>query len=261
MEHHDAALSAFVERSRADPDCLAVIVTGSLARGTERPDSDIDLYVIVTEERWNDAFADNRLMFTDEHGIDYPGGYFDIKLATLEYLSDAAERGDDPVRDSFAASAIAFSRVDDLAERIAAIGAASDDDWTARAASFVAQARLHGGYFLKQAAESGDRILLHHAAVHLATSVSRALLAVNHVRFPGPKYLTKLVSTLPKKPEGIDALLVAVLEDPNAATADALLDSLEAFTGDALPREQTLSTFVLDNELAWRYRTKTPEYS
>jgi hypothetical protein len=261
MEHHDAALAGFVERSQADPDCLAVIVTGSLARGTERPDSDVDLYLVVTEERWDEAFAGNRLMFTEEEGIGYPGGYFDIKLATLSYLSDAAERGDDPVRDSFADSRIAFSRVDDLAERIALISASSDDDWTARTASFIAQARLHGGYFLKQAAVSGDALLLHHAAVHLATSVSRALLAVNRVRFPGPKYLSKLVSTLENKPDGIDALLVSVVENPSAGTADAILSALEAFTGEVLPQEQTLSTFVLDNELAWRYRTKTPEYS
>jgi hypothetical protein len=261
MEHHDAALAGFVDRWRVEPTCLAVIVTGSLARGTERPDSDVDLYVLVTEEHWNDAFARNRLMFTEDEGIGYPGGYFDIKLTTLSYLSDAAERGDDPVRDSFAASRIVFSRVDDLAERIDRIGASSDDDWTARAASFIAQARLHGGYFLKQAAESGDPLLLHHAAVHMATSVSRALLALNRVRFPGPKYLSKLVSELGNKPEGIDALIVAVVEDPTSASADALLAALEAFAGDILPRDQTLSTFVLDNELAWRYRTKTPEYS
>ncbi|MFF1571470.1 nucleotidyltransferase domain-containing protein [Leifsonia sp. NPDC058292] len=261
MKHHDAALTGFVERMGADPQCLAVIVSGSLARGTERPDSDVDLYVVVTEERWNEAYAERRLMYTEDDGIGYPGGYFDIKLATLSYLDDAAERGDDPVRDSFASARVVFTRIDDLADRIARIGAASDDDWSARVSSFIAQARLHGGYFLKQAAESGDALLLHHAAVHLATSTARALLALNRVRFAGPKYLTKLVAALDDKPAGIDALLVDLVSHPTPATADAVLASLETFTGDLLPREETLSTFVLDNELAWRYRTKTPEYS
>jgi hypothetical protein len=36
---------------------------------------------------------------------------------------------------------------------------------------------------------------------------------------------------------------------------------VEAEVGDTLPHEETLSRFVLDNELAWRYRTAPPEYS
>jgi hypothetical protein len=261
MKHHDAAIARYVARQAGDPSCLAVVVSGSLARRTERPDSDVDLYLVVTEDRWQEAFARRRLMYTEDDDIGYSGGYFDIKLATLSYLDDAAERGDDPVRDSFASSRIVFSRVDDLAARIGRIGDAADGDWNARVASFLAQARLHGGYFLEQAAASGDQLLLRHASLHLATSAARALLAVNHIRYPGPKYLSKLVSALDRKPDGFDALLAAVLADPNPATADALLSSLESFTGAILAKDETLSTFVLDNELAWRYRTKTPEYS
>lgn len=261
MRHHDLALARFVERSSDDADVLGVIVTGSVARGTERPDSDVDLYVVVTEERWNDAYTAQRLMYVESEDIGYEGGYFDIKLATLSYLDDAAQGGDDPVRDSFAASRVVFSRVDDLAERIDRVHLVPEESWAPRVASFLAQARLHGDYFLKQAVDSGDQLLLRHASVHLATSAGRALLALNRVFFSGPKYLAKLVSHLENKPDGFDELLTAVLTDPTYATADALLASLEEFAGDLLPRDSTLSTFVLDNELAWRYGTKTPEYS
>jgi predicted nucleotidyltransferase len=261
VKHHDAAVASYVERVSADPEVLAVILTGSIARGTERPDSDVDLYLLVTDDRWDSAFERRRLMYVERDGIDYEGGYYDIKLATLSYLDDAAERGDDPVRDSFAISRIAFSRVDDLAERIDRIGAVPDDVWTGRVASFVAQARLHGDYFLKGALDSGDIMLLRHASVHFASAAGRALLAFNHVFFSGPKYLAKQVAALERKPAGFDALLTAVVADPTTENADALLDSLEAFAGDVLPADSTLSTFVLDNELAWRYGTKTPEYS
>ncbi|WP_223693454.1 nucleotidyltransferase domain-containing protein [Leifsonia poae] len=261
MKHHDEAVARYVQRESAATDCLAIIVSGSLARGAERPESDVDLYLVVTEERWADAHRHNRLMYTEDDGIGYPGGYYDVKLATLSYLDDAADRGDDPVRESFASTRIAFSRIDDLPDRIARIHTTSDTDWEARAASFLAQARLHGGYFLDQAWTAGDQLLLTHASVHLATSACRALLALNHRRFPGPKYLAKLTAELDRKPDGFDDLISALLSEPNPATGGALLSSLESFTGSVLPHEQTLSTFVLDNELAWRYRTKTPEYS
>lgn len=261
VKHHDEALDRYVRRVASDPGTLGVIVTGSLARGTERPDSDVDLYLVVTEERWDEAYGVNRLMFTETDGIDYPDGYFDVKLATLSYLDDAAERGDDPVRASFATSRIVFSRVDDLAERVERIRFVADDGWDARVASFVAQARLHGGYFLDQASESGDAFLLHHAAVHLALSAGRAFLAREHTFFGGPKQLMKQVRELRAQPEGFAADLVALVEHPTRQTADRVLATLEDAFGGALPRDETLSTFILDNELAWRYRTKTPEYS
>lgn len=263
MLHHDQAIARYLARETARPDTVAIILTGSVARGTERADSDVDLYLVVTEERWAEADAADLLMYTEDDGIGYDGGYFDVKLATLSYLDDAADRGDDPVRDSFAASRIVFSRVDDLDARIARIHPVSVPaaEWDAKVASFLAQARLHGGYFLRQAAQSGDQLLLLHASVHLATSAARALLAANRVAFSGPKYLTKQVAGLDRKPAGFDALLTAVLADPAPTTADALLASLEAFAGDLLPEANTLSRFVRDNELAWRSRTAPPEYS
>jgi predicted nucleotidyltransferase len=261
VKHHEDALARYVARETANADTLAVIVSGSLARGAERADSDVDLYLVVTEERWDAAYAARRLMFVETDGANYEGGYFDIKLATLSYLDDAADRGDDPVRDSFARSRVAFSRVDDLQARIDRVGVLPDAGWDARVASFLAQTRLHGGYFLRQAHASGDPLLLQHATVHLASSAIRAILALNHTFFSGPKYLMKAAASAPNAPAGFDGLLRALLADPSPETADALMRSLEDFTGALLPEEETLSTFILDNELAWRYRSKPPEYS
>lgn len=261
MEHHERAIARYVADVSADPDVLAVVVSGSVARAAERADSDVDLYLVVTEARWEAAWADRRLMYTSTDGIGYDDGYFDIKLATLSYLDDAAERGDDPVRDSFASARVAFSRVPDLPERLARVVQVSAEDWRDRVAGFVAQCRLHGGYFLPQAYDHGDPLLLAHASVHLVTSAARAMLARNGVFFPGPKYLRERVVGLERVPAGFGDLLDAVVASPSPATADALLAAVEAEVGDALPADETLSRFVLDNELAWRYRTAPPEYS
>jgi hypothetical protein len=39
-----------------------------------------------------------------------------------------------------------------------------------------------------------------------------------------------------------------------------VLDLLENAADWPLSKDQTLSTFVLENELAWRYRQSPPEY-
>lgn len=261
MKHHDEAVARFVASATTDADVQAVIVSGSVSRGTERSDSDVDLYVVVTEERWADALERGRLMYVEREGAGYPGGYFDIKLATLSYLDDAAERGDDPVRDSFAHARIAYSRVPDLARRLARIGAVPDEQWRQRMASHLAQARLHGEYFLVQGIERGDAILTAHAAVHLATSACRALLARARVLYAGPKYLSSAIAGLQDKPDGFDSAIAALVGQPTIEAGNAVLELLESAADWPLDEANTLSTFVLDNELAWRYRTPPPEYS
>jgi predicted nucleotidyltransferase len=57
MRHHDIALEGFVQRVSTDDTVLAVIVSGSLARGEETAASDIDLYLVVTEPVWDRAMA------------------------------------------------------------------------------------------------------------------------------------------------------------------------------------------------------------
>lgn len=261
MEHHERAIARYVTAVSSDPEVLAVVVSGSVARGAERPDSDVDLYLVVTEQRWDEAYAARRLMYTSTDGIGYDEGYFDIKLATLSYLDDAAERGDDPVRDSFASARVVFSRMPDVEARLARVVSLPASDWSNRVAGFVAQCRLHGGYFLQQAYDHGDPLLLAHASVHLATAAARAMLARERVFFPGPKYLRARVAALASTPPGFAGLLDGVIAAPSPETAGALLAAVEDAVGAVLPRDETLSRFVLDNELAWRYRTAPPEYS
>src|SRR5689334_7139511 len=76
MLHHEESIAAFVESARADGACDAVIVEGSVARGTERADSDVDLYLLVGDETFGKARRDGRLSYVTADGIAYEGGYF-----------------------------------------------------------------------------------------------------------------------------------------------------------------------------------------
>jgi hypothetical protein len=265
MQHHDAAIARFVATARLDPDMLAVVVDGSVASGLERPDSDVDLVLIVTDEAFGRALDAGRLSWVDDGaaygGIGYDHGYYDIKVATVGYLELAAERGDDPVRAAFLHAKVAWSRVDGIEQRIARISAVPDEQWEQRMASQMAQVRLHGGYFLDQARQLSNQYLLQHAVVHLVGAGGRALLALNHRLFQGNKYLERLVSELDRRPAGYEAVAVEVLRDPNRATANAYMALLEEFYDWPLARESSLSKFVLDNELAWLFGTVPPEYS
>lgn len=260
MQHHDDSIATFVERVRHRPDALAVITTGSVARGSERPDSDVDLCLVLTEDAFAESWRQNRLSYVEHEGASYDGGYFDIKVASPALLREAAERADDPMRASFLDARVAWSCIDDLAQVIAAIPVLPDEAWDERMASFIAQARLHGGYFLDQAVTLGNVHLLHHAAVHLVSAGGRALLALNRTLFQGHKYLDPTLERLERIPTGYLAAAGAVLASPDRGAAAAYLDLLERFHDWPLPRDQSLSTFVRDNELAWFSGRNPPEF-
>ena len=260
MQHHDAAIERFVAGASLDPDMLAVVVDGSVASGLERPDSDVDLVLIVTDDAFRRALDADRLSYVDENA-GYDHGYYDIKVATVGYLDRAAERGDDPVRAAFLHTKVAWSRIEGLEQQIARISDVPDEQWDQRMASHIAQVRLHGGYFLNQAYQLSNQYLLQHAVVHLVGAGGRALLALNHRLFQGQKYLERLVSEVDRKPAGYEAAAAEVLRDPNPATAKAYMTMLEEFYEWPLSPESTLSRFVLDTELAWLFGTVPPEYS
>ena len=46
MHHHEQTIDAFTASQALRPEVLGVVVIGSVARGDERPDSDVDVYLV-----------------------------------------------------------------------------------------------------------------------------------------------------------------------------------------------------------------------
>lgn len=260
VQHQEDTLAAYVAKVSADPDTIAVVLDGSLAKGTERVDSDVDVYLVVSDEAFAAADAAERLSYVDRDVATYEGGYVDIKVATIEYLRAATRDGDDPTRASFIGARVAWSRDPAIPELVAAIPQLDDGAWEERAGSFIAQMRLYGGYFLVQGEQLGDELLLRWAAIHTLTSAGRALLAHGHVLFPGAKYLTGLLAALPDLPEGYQDASAALLREPGRASGSRLMELVEAHATWPVSPAQSLSRFVRDNELSWLTRIPPPEF-
>src|SRR5699024_2138862 len=249
MEHHETTLAAYVERVRAQADTLGVILTGSVARGTERAGSDVDVLLVVTDEAFRAAWVENRISYAERVDAPYPGGYVDIKLASPALLRAAVVRADDPMRASLDGAQVAWSQMAGLAELVTEIAVLPEEVWDQRAGAMMAQVRLHAGYFLPQAVELGNTHLLHHAAVHAVAAGGRALLALNRTLFQGHKYLEGMLAGLPRTPDGYSAAARELLETPSLQAARTYLRLLESFHTWSVSKEASLSTFVQDNEL------------
>ena len=264
MIHHERAVRGAIERYSAAEGARGLILGGSVARGTERPDSDVDLTLVVSDDAYAQYAARDRLSFADRVPEYYEHAYFDVKVVTEAILARAVDAADDPTRASFVGARVLWTAadlpIDALEAQLHAIGEPGEATWHEHEASFMAQARLHARYFLDQAEKLDLGMLRHHAAVHFAFAIGRALLARNRVLFAGQKYLELELGRLDSAPVDVAPRLRRFLDAPTLAVAMELLAEVEDLGGWSPTPEQTLSRFVEDNELAWLTGRIPPEY-
>jgi hypothetical protein len=260
MRHHDQTIAAFTDHQAGLPDTVAVVVVGSVARGDERPDSDVDVYLVITDDAYAAAGRAGAIAYVSHTGVTYDGGYVDVKLASPGYLRAAVDHGDDPTRASFDSAQVTFDSTGELVGLLALMTELPDAAWSHRIYSYRAQLELYGGYFLGQAENRGDRFLLQHSAVHAGLAAGRCALAQHHRFFRGQKYLSRDLAGLTALPAGFLAAWTAMVEAPAAVAARRLTEIVDEWFGDRLTVDESLSAFIVANELAWLRHEIPPEY-
>ena len=83
-EHHVKSIENLIEKISKDENFIALILAGSLAHGTEKEFSDIDAYLVVTEEDFARRLERNDITYSDTSVCTYKGGYIDGKIIDIE---------------------------------------------------------------------------------------------------------------------------------------------------------------------------------
>ena len=113
--HHAASIQKLKEYFLPMPGMIAIVLDGSIVKGNERADSDIDALIVVTEECHARLAAENRLAEVIEGHCTYAGGYFDVKYKTKTLLQAAAERASEPTRNAYVKARVLYSSDPDIA--------------------------------------------------------------------------------------------------------------------------------------------------
>ena len=142
MRHHEQTIAGFTDHHAALPDTMGVVVVGSVARGEERPDSDVDVYLVVTDDAYAAAGRAGAIAYVSHTGVTYDGGYVDVKLASPGYLQAAVDHGDDPTRASFDRGQVTFDRTAGLRELLTRMTDLPDEAWAQRVYSLPRPARV-----------------------------------------------------------------------------------------------------------------------
>lgn len=253
-EHHRKA----TERARIrlidqNLDILAILVGGSIAKGIEREDSDVDLIAVVTDEGYHARLSSNKVAFFWGDICDYQGGYVEGRFVSRAFIKDAAERGSEPTRHSFTGTFPIYCVDPAIESALAAIPVYPDDRRDEKITGFLAQMRLNHGFFWGEGKRRNDRYLQLRAASDIVLFGCRLILAFNRVLFACQKRLIEQTLALPNKPEGLKEKIDRLLTDMTDDAKDDFCQAIENFAD--WPKTDDLSRFLQDVEMSWFTRT------
>ena len=229
LEHHRRSIDKLIEYFKDTDGLIAIILGGSVMKGNARPDSDIDAMIVVTEEKYAEQRAKNRLAEVITGHCTYPGGYFDIKYKTKDILQQCAERASEPTRNAYVHAKVALTRDPEITELVNRIAAYPERERADKIRCFNADLALNRGYFL-QCVPQENTYMRAHLAQEIVYSVYRLILAENRVLFPCNRRLEEAVTACKHRPENILVLGAAFLQNICTKTCDAFVDTFLAQT-------------------------------
>ena len=247
--HHKKAIEKLIKSLRENEKYLAIIITGSVAKGEEREDSDIDFILVVTDEEYEKRKKRSRFIYFDTQFCDYPGGYVDGKIVNLQFLKLVAERGTEPARDAFRGSWIAYSKLPELEEILRKIPIYQKNEKAEKIQSFISQFEI-AKWYIGEAERRNDKYLLNRIATDLVLFGGRLILAHNEILYPYHKLFMNALKKAPEKPDNLIQLIDTLLDEPASINAQAFYDAIKDFRNwklRGIPNNQ----FMIDTELAW----------
>ncbi|MEN1990524.1 nucleotidyltransferase domain-containing protein [Paenibacillus hubeiensis] len=250
-KHHRESLDQLVEVIKSDPEFLAIITSGSIAQGKAKEGSDIDVYLVLTDEAYERRKKVHSLAYNNRDVCNYPDGYIDGKMINRQFLELAAIQGSEPTRYSFVGSQVVWSRLPDLEQLIQRIPEYPEQHREGNIQDFYAQLLLYAFYFSGEAAQKNNPYLMLHSASNTALFGARIVLAYNRTLFPCHKGLREAVASVPDQPEAFMQHWDSLLDHPSAQKCMELAKLLLGHYKPELAFDQAVSMFVSNNEWNW----------
>lgn len=251
-KHHEESLEIMKKYYREKEGVIALVHGGSVAKGNERPDSDLDGMVIVDQETYNKRAAEGKLAENVDGLCTYEGGYFDVKYMTKEYLKEAAEKGSEPTRNSFLKARVLFSddpEIEDIVKRIGQFQVSERED---KQLSFYGNYSLNFGYFLKTCKAEGYMKV--RAIAEVVYSLYRIVLQEHEILFPCNRRLEEFVAAINEETAELARLGRKFCETQDLAVGEEFVAYFHKISSYRPPEdwEKVYSRYVADFEQWWR---------
>ena len=249
--HHQSTLDIVSEQLSKDKDVIALLLAGSIAKGWERPDSDVDIMIVNTDEAYQAHLDNKEVAYFDNTIATYEGGYVDGKYINKQFMLDVISHGSETAKSAFLNAKVVFSHDDDIAGLIEQICQYPEAEREDKIRSFLAQVMLWRWY-VSEAEKREDRYLLLQSVSEVVLFGSRLMLAHNRLIYPYHKWLRRQVEEAKDLPENYFTLMDALLENPTAEAANAYAEMVLEFQDWGISLEEAIVLFLHDREWNWR---------
>ncbi|MDR0325764.1 MAG: nucleotidyltransferase domain-containing protein [Oscillospiraceae bacterium] len=201
MQHHEESIQNMTLYFRATPEIKALFLIGSVATGTERPDSDIDGVAVVSEEYYAGKKENGTQLESVWGKCTYEGGYFDVHYMTRRHLVDISEVGTEPSRNMFSCARPLFCDEPDLLEITAKIPVFQQSEKAAKQLRYYCTFKQFYSYYWSICKPRGSARI--HTANGMIFSLYRLILLENEILFPSVRKLEEAVRQASNKPDNI----------------------------------------------------------
>jgi predicted nucleotidyltransferase len=247
---HRKAIDELVLLRGDDPNTLALVISGSLAGGKAREDSDVDLYLVVTDEEFERVRAEEGCFYGSWDPSKFSGVEIDGKIVGKKFLQEAEVRASEPTRASFQSAYTEFSHDPEIDTLIGRIAAYPESERAQKIKTFYAYTK-HYRYVGEQAFELENDYLTRRCVIEIVFAAARLALAHNRVLFPCHKTLFAALEECEDLPPGFASSSRRLLE---SQSLPALIDYYEMVSGYFgqydLPDQERIS-LILENEWSW----------
>ncbi len=244
------SLDIFMERYKDDASILAILMGGSIAHGFAKPDSDIDIMLIVDEVEYEKRKRENKLTFSLWDVCTYSGGYIDCKVVSLPFLRLVAERGSDPARYAFQDCIVLQNRIPGLEELLARVTEYPVDRQEERRKRFVSQLLAWKWYYSEAVKKQNDYLKVL-AIQKIVLFASRIVLNENKQLYPYHKWLLAETHRAPLKPASYDAMLAQVLAAPAPDNVNPFCEEMLRYLNLEEQAVDWPNQFLIDSEWNW----------
>ncbi len=255
-EHHKKAIENLTNEYRNDPRFPALIIGGSVAKKVARDDSDVDFMIVANDEEYVKREANGDLFINRTDLCDYPGGYVDGKVISMNYLQEVAKIGNEPSRAAFDGAFVAYSRLPNFEDLLKQIPIYPEKGHEKRLKAFYSMAFIQN-WLMAEASRHDNVYTIARAASQLALFAGRTILAHNRVLFPYHKWFLVYLERCKEKPIGFIENINTLLKEPNLKNANTLFTSLQDFNDWGVPDIKAYLWFMEEVEWSWMHG-KTP---
>jgi hypothetical protein len=244
------AIDLLIQIHKPDPMKLALIIIGSLASGSERKSSDIDLYLIVTDEAFKNIQQHRSYFYGSWDPQQFFGVGIDGKIVGIEFLREAVKRGSEPTRASFLNAYTEFTKDPEIVELVRQIPTYPELEREPRCRAFFGMVK-HFRYEGEQAFQSNNRFYFQSCVQNMVFFAARLVLAHNRILYPCRKSLFRVLEQAVDQPSDFMAQSINLLDYKDSVSLIDYYESIvQHYSCYEMDDDERIG-ILLENEMNW----------